>query len=127
MSITESFEFDKDGEVVKNSPLKPFFLGFVIILVALLAFGIGRLSVAGGQGGGVKIEYDPSLVDQQPATTTLQQPILNSASVFASSKGTKYYFPNCKSTISAANKVTFMSAAEAEKAGYSLATNCKPR
>jgi hypothetical protein len=49
----------------------------------------------------------------------------SAGSVYASSKGTKYYYPNCKSTILEANKITFASALIAEKAGYTLATNCQ--
>jgi hypothetical protein len=46
--------------------------------------------------------------------------------VVASKNGTKYYAPNCSGAarISEANKVWFVSAAAAENAGYSAASNC---
>ncbi len=56
--------------------------------------------------------------------------ILNSSTdsnskIYASSKGSKYYFPNCKSSIKEENKIYFNSEIEAENAGYSLAKTCK--
>jgi hypothetical protein len=47
--------------------------------------------------------------------------------VVASKNGTKYYLPDCAgaSRISDANKVWFVSADVAVKAGYELAANCK--
>jgi hypothetical protein len=140
MSIQDTFEFDKEGQVVKFPLFKRIFLGFVIVLIALLAFGIGRLSRE-GRGGSrdVKIEYDPSLIDatQTPVATsglgegraaqTETASVINTGRIFASSQGKRYYYPGCKSTVSEKNKVFFADAKTAEAAGYTLATNCKPR
>ena len=41
------------------------------------------------------------------------------------SKGQKYYFYNCKSSIKEANKIYFDSEASAQKAGYALSKTCK--
>jgi len=59
----------------------------------------------------------------QTASAPLSMP---QTSVVASKNGTKYYFSWCSgiSRISVANKVTFSSAKEAEKAGYTIAANC---
>jgi methylphosphotriester-DNA--protein-cysteine methyltransferase len=45
----------------------------------------------------------------------------------ASKKGKKYHLPTCvgAKTISEANKVWFVTKADAEKAGYTPAGNCK--
>lgn len=45
--------------------------------------------------------------------------------IYASSRGTKYYFYNCKSTIKESNKIYFESEVEAKSAGYTLAKACK--
>lgn len=45
--------------------------------------------------------------------------------IYASSRGTKYYFYNCKSSIKESNKIYFETELEAIQAGYSLAKACK--
>jgi hypothetical protein len=106
----------------------------IIVLVTLLAFGLGRLSGQGSRAG-VSINYAPdelksASMDAQGSSASqvsavgASLPTATLESVSASSKGTKYYYANCKNTISAANKIIFTSAAEAEKAGYTLAANC---
>ncbi|MBX4189652.1 hypothetical protein KW785_03640 [Candidatus Parcubacteria bacterium] len=129
MSIQDTFEIDKGGEVVRRQALKRFFLSLVVVLVALLAFGLGRLS---GQGrvSGVEIKFDQSLLEGDNTATALSsvpsvsKEVLHTGQVFASSKGTRYYYEGCKSTVSEKNKVFFESASMAEKAGYTLAANC---
>ncbi len=45
--------------------------------------------------------------------------------IYASKRGKKYYFYNCKSSIKEANKIYFDSEASAQKAGYTLSKTCK--
>jgi hypothetical protein len=125
MSITEEFHFDNRGEVVRFPHLRKYFLTLVILLVAALAFGIGRLT--GEKGTGVSINYNPTLLASPVvAVGPSPSPVAPSAGqVYASSKGSRYYYMNCKSTIVEKNKVTFASAIMAESAGYTLATGCK--
>lgn len=127
MNIHETFHFDKEGEVIKYPRFRKYFLTIILILVAILAFGVGRLT--GESREGVKIiTNDQDLMTK--AQLDLKPSDLGAStenSVFASSQGTKYYYSHCKSTVSEKNKVTFASALMAEKAGYALATNCKPR
>lgn len=49
----------------------------------------------------------------------------NSFKVYASSKGSKYYLSNCKSSIKEENKVYFDTEAEAQNAGYQLSKSCE--
>jgi hypothetical protein len=49
----------------------------------------------------------------------------NSSKVYASSKGSKYYLPNCKSSIKEENKVYFDTETEAKNAGYQLSKSCE--
>ena len=139
MSLTEIISFSKEGEPepagARNLIFRKLFLALVIILVALLSFGIGRLS-APGTGDGVEIEYDPSLssVDQSASVIKSAGGVTevdesSSGQVIASSNGRKYHYPHCSGAkqISEANKITFASALDAEASGYTLASNCKPR
>lgn len=119
MSIQDTFSFDKDGEVVRFSWVKRFFVSLVIILVGLLSFGIGRLSGQAGQGSSqpeIQISQGTPVASAGSAT---------SGSIVASANGTKYYYPGCTNNISEKNKVFFTTAAEAEAAGYTLALNCQ--
>jgi len=135
MSIQETVEFDNTGHIIHFSPLRKFFLALVIVLVSLLSFGIGRLSVEGKREP-VKIEYNPQPTTYNSQSTinqTQTAAVINAVSpvsggeVYASSKGTKYYYSYCKSTVSDKNKVTFATTKMAESAGYTLAATCKPR
>lgn len=123
---SETVDFDKEGNIVRFSPLRKLFLTLVIILVALLSFGIGRLSGEGNREP-VKILYDQTLVQGVALDKTGDNSLSVKQGVFASSKGKKYYYPGCSNTVSDANKVTFATAFMAESAGYTLASNCKPK
>ena len=134
-------EFDERGEIVSPLWQRQLYLAIVIILVASLSFGIGRITVLTNREP-IKIEYDPSVSNAQFLISNFQSIInedslkneklkiensFNTASVYASSKGTRYYFTHCKSSVSEKNKITFDSEATAEAAGYTLALNCKPK
>ncbi len=131
MSIQETFEIDNRGEVVQNTVVKRFFLTLVVILVALLSFGLGRLS-SQAERPGVEITFDPSLIGTSTSPTAQNQTgavvaATKSGQVFASSQGKRYYYLGCKNTISEKNKVFFETAQMAEKAGYTLAAGCTPK
>jgi|SRR3989344_5371225 len=93
----------------------------VIILVALAAFGLGRLSVIYGQKGELEIAYPP---EEQAGA------VLGAAAegtYVASKTGSKYFLPWCGSVgqIKKENKIWFASKVDAEAAGYQPAGNCK--
>jgi hypothetical protein len=142
MSIHDEVSFDKEGKAIPGGRLgehfRRLFLPIAVLLVGLLGYGLGRLSGA-GEHPPVKIEYDPNIISTLSAgtaSTSAARPASAPTSpaaaapaqgeVYASSKGTKYYYAGCKSSVSAANKVTFASAGMAEQAGYTLASGCKP-
>lgn len=137
----EIIDFDPEGRVEKKLDLKPFFLSLIIILVASLSFGLGRLS---GEGGSepIKIEYSDKISSYTSPTSepkklqtasVISAPQISdsnsSLTVYASSKGKKYYYANCSGLkrITDANKISFPTSEAAEASGYSLATNCTPR
>lgn len=132
MSLTELVHFDKEGRVEESRParalLRRLFLSLIIILVALLAFGIGRLTGQGREP--VRIEYDQTISNSQfPISSSISNENSASGSVVASKNGTKYHYSYCPGAkqIKESNKITFNTAMAAEAAGYILASNCSPR
>lgn len=131
-STVEIIPLDDDSLIKRPSLWRRLFLSIIIILVAALAFGLGRLSVF-DQKGIIKIEYDPSLtgalIDQQPVVS--QKAILDQSQtgVVASKNGTRYHYLHCPGAkqIKEENKISFSTPVEAEAAGYLLAANCLPR
>lgn len=88
----------------------------IVLLVALISFGLGRLSVTHDQ-------TSPPTLSQAASTS----PVAIGGSIVASRNGTAYYFPWCAgvSHISEGNKVWFQTKSEAQRAGYHPAKNCK--
>lgn len=130
----DTFSITPSGEVERPFSIQSLYLSLVVILVATLAFGLGRLS-APEASGPVEIRYDESLVEKTPgsktptasAATSIEN--ISSTSVVASSKGTKYHYLHCPGAkqISEKNKIVFDTPGEAESAGYTLAANCQVR
>lgn len=112
-----------------------WWLVLVVILVGTLGFGLGRLSRVEERQTPVKLEWPAQSTSsinidvKGPAGETLKPKTPVTGEVVASSKGTKYHYPNCSGAkaISPANLIHFASAREAEAAGYTLAANCKPK
>lgn len=119
-------------------------ISLIILLVALLAFGLGRLSVLyereGGfeiiypensqgasaiQAGGLKLEGG-SKKNLQPSNFNLPPP-LGGGGYIASKTGAKYHLPWCSGAqrIKEENKIYFETKEAAERAGYTPAGNCK--
>jgi hypothetical protein len=122
--------------------LKPYeqdvILVTIIILVALISFGLGRLSKIRENRTPITIENAVrNILASTPSVdtaTTATKPgfVANSATreekLFVASKnGTKYHYPWCPGAlnIKEENKIWFSSKEQAEKAGYTRAGNCK--
>jgi hypothetical protein len=124
-------KMDKEGNVVRSPLFRQLFLAIIIILVALLAFGLGRLSV--GEREAVRIEYNPEIFNSQFSISNeasvlhAAANIQNSGSVVASKNGTKYHYSHCPGAkqIKEENKISFESPQAAEASGYTMASNCK--
>lgn len=107
------------------------FIILVVILVALIAFGIGRLTVPKTEPIQIKSLEKASVQDIAPeqavsvptdvGTTTSQ-----GGKVVGSKNSDKYHLPDCPGAkqISEQNKIWFDSIEAAEKAGYKPAANC---
>lgn len=108
---------------------------FIIVLIALLAYGIGKLSTLEANKGNVEILYpETSFSSSTQQSQSLGQVrgasitnVPTNTEVVASKSGTKYHFPWCSGAkrISSANKISFSSPKEARAAGYTPALNCK--
>jgi hypothetical protein len=114
-----------------------YFIPIIIVLIAIIAFSLGRIS-------GLQNKRPPvRIINNAPLTPILQSDSANSisniqqtaaaasagqgGSVVASKSGTKYHFPWCAGAkqISSKNLITFNSIEAARAAGYTPASNCK--
>lgn len=107
---------------------KDLILAAVIILVALISFGLGRLSKIRERKTPITIEN--LLPNQNMGSTSAESAVQSTApagQVVASKNGTKYHYPWCAGaqSIKEENKIYFSSIEEARKAGYTPASNCK--
>jgi len=115
-----------------------FILTALIIVVSLTSFFLGRISV--GEGGiSVPVGNSASLSNDKTEVLNVTKASTSAQSIsahtqksvekmyVASKSGTKYHLPWCGSAgqIKEENKIWFASKEEAEKAGYTPASNCK--
>lgn len=115
---------------------KDLVLIIVIICVAFISFGLGRLSKIEGNKSPVTIESLGAGI----GNLGLESPVLgpemtqdedfpsNQGGLLVGSKnGAKYHYPWCSGAlrIKEENKIWFNSAEEALQAGYTPASNCK--
>ena len=104
------------------------FIILAIILIGLAGFGLGRLSALEKKRESVQIQ--PADFTAKSVTALVNPAATTTATtkgfVVASKSGQKYHFPWCAgaSQIAEKNKIWFASFAEAQKAGYTPATNC---
>jgi hypothetical protein len=114
---------------------KDLLLVFIIILVGLISFGLGRLSKNEPKGD-LKIEYIPQeaqvLQSVQTVAQIQEKKALNTTNsskrnFVASNRGKKYYPANCSAgkSIKEENRIYFETKEEAERKGYELSSSCK--
>lgn len=110
------------AEKIKPYWKEDVFITLSIILIGFAGFGLGRLSAL--EKGRDPIQIKPANLS---ATTFSSEKADNSAGLLVASKsGKKYHFPWCAgaSQIAEKNKIWFASYEEAQKAGYTPASNC---
>jgi len=98
-----------------------------IIIIAflgslVLTFTLGRLSAQNQIKEPSKIDIISSQDLKQRKLESGESEV--SIEIRASSQGTKYYFPWCKSTFNEENTIYFTSIEEAEEKGYEQASGC---
>jgi len=108
-----------------------YFYTVLIVLVSILSFGLGRLSMQDEQSSAkpqiVLTEQSASVITSDPDTSVDMPLGKESGALVASKKGTKYHLRSCPgaSQMNDENKVYFASEAQAQAAGYTPAANCK--
>lgn len=112
---------------------KDLLIVFIVILVGLGSFELGRLS-KDSTVEGLKIENTGpndntgGLINSAQINTNNRDLSINSSgkNFFASSKGSKYYSLGCSAgkTIKQENRVYFNTGDEAVQAGYTLSSSC---
>ena len=107
-------------------------LVITIVLVALIGFGLGRLSVSKENKFPIRIEepiQEANIISsvKTPGTTPAGGDAKKAALLVGSKNGRVYHFPWCSGAqrIKEENKIYFSSKEEAQKAGYRPAANCE--
>lgn len=105
------------------------FIITIILFVGLISFGLGRLSAVTESKIPVSVEkLTSSVVGTELSVSSPDSYVGGEEKLFVASKnGTKYHYPWCSGAqrIKEENKVWFNTKEEAEKAGYTPASNCK--
>ena len=107
------------------------YLTAVIVLVAVISFGLGRLSKIREEKTPITIENVKENAEtgesKSLSTSNVDNEIKTDKIFVASKNGKKYYYAWCESAnvIKEQNRIWFSTQAEAEKAGYQPAANCK--
>ena len=110
--------------------INPFYNLILILVVALIFFTFGRISVLEERHSPIKIEYPNAALSAsliQASSTSLSMVSSGNEEVIGSKSGKKYYFPWCGTVkrIKPENQVHFTSIEEARKAGFTAGGNCK--
>lgn len=114
-------------------------LTILVIVVSCTSFYLGRLSVSGNVSLSNNVQQEATIVKgdakadgKQMANSTstsglLSEKVSPEGGYVASKSGAKYHLPWCGSAkqIKEENKIWFATKEEAEKAGYTPASNCK--
>lgn len=108
------------------------FYGFMVILVGISSFGLGRASVEVSridrEGLSFISQIENPDLESNTSTKVVQEVSGFTAgdNFIASKSGTKYHLPSCPGAkqIKLENQITFLTKEEAESAGYKPAANC---
>lgn len=122
--------YDKFKTLVQNDG---FFYSVLVVLIAVSSFGLGRMSqIEIAQKPPVtpiQLTQKAAVVASAVSKATSSQSVsgIGEGSFVASKNGTKYHLLTCSGAkqIKEENKIFFDSQEDAEKAGYSKASNCK--
>ena len=128
---------EKIKQFIMSEKGKDILVVIIVILVGFGAFELGRLSIQNPSNKAemtapspnnnvVEPVNSPVLNTNTPISEAAANPPPAGKNFFASSKGSKYYPVNCSAgkTIKESNKIYFIDAAGAEKAGYTLSSSC---
>lgn len=137
MSITDFIQkIKKIGLFLAN---KDLLMALCIICTSIVSYSLGTMEQNTQKGSAAVVFTDvprvaavaTSLPPKNNDETSPNQDTSkahNKTTIFASKSGTKYYFTWCKSgnRVKLENRIYYPSAAAAEKAGKTIASNCTP-
>ena len=111
-------EWRQKIKILTDDAVAEWGLAAIVFLVALVSFGLGRLSALEDAKPPVSIEQAPTA--SKPTSLAL------GGLIVASRSGTAYYYPWCTGAgkILPANQVWFVSEAAARASGYAPAKAC---
>jgi hypothetical protein len=115
----------KAGDLQVSLSRDRVFFGILTILLAILAFFLGRLSKIFDERPVFSLE---EMVQQKSGVASLKQfQNTSTSTIVASKKGKKYYFVWCKyaDTIKESNKIYFKDEDSAKASGRTLANGCQ--
>lgn len=125
---------EKIQEFIKSRGLseKNVYISLLIVIVAFLSFGLGKLSVLQSQKHPVRIEgvreeaLSPRIQLQERAGQGDTVDTSQAGLLVGSKNSTKYHYPWCSGAqrIKEDNKIWFESAEDAQAKGYTAAANC---
>ena len=116
---------NKIKRLISLSEKQNIFIVLIVILTSCASFGLGRLSKISENK--TPLQINNSVIISQSQTSNSQLQDSASGKYVASKNGKKYHLLWCSGaqTISEKNKIWFNSKEDAEKAGYTPASNCK--
>ncbi len=116
-------------EILHSRKTTDILLVSSILILGILSFGLGRLSVPKGDTSPVLLcTTATTIFDQETRDENSDAiPLSQGGEYVASKNGTVYHLPWCSGAqrIKEENKVWFTTQEEAEEAGYRPAANCK--
>ncbi len=107
--------------------IKPWLGPVNFFLLAVLSFGLGRLTKIDEAREPIRVESAPAALTDEVAPVAKSMPeIKTGGQIVGSKNGNKYHYPWCPGAqrIKEENKIWFASVAEAERVGYTPAANC---
>ncbi|OHA48156.1 MAG: hypothetical protein A2806_00775 [Candidatus Terrybacteria bacterium RIFCSPHIGHO2_01_FULL_48_17] len=118
--IQEFWENIKKAAEGGNEHRQDFLIGGGVVVLVLISFGLGRLSVL------QNIPPEAISIETKSETSDTSEDAPSIYQIVASQQGSKYHLLNCPGAqqIKEDNKIFFSSEVEAERAGYEPAGNC---
>lgn len=123
--------FNTIAKILKSCKVheKDITLAAVIVLIAVISFGLGKLSKIRESNVSLTVENLEIAADNVNSNLGPKQVLnkSNQKSFVASKNGKKYHYVWCESAsgIKDENKIFFATKEEAKAAGYEPAANCK--
>jgi len=122
-------EISNKIKTIIDTPLKnnALFTIFIILIVSICSFGLGRLSKSNQTDTPISIQNNNLAIISKSVEAQPPQILPIGGKYVASKNSNKYHAPWCSGAqrIKEENKIWFNSKEEAEASGYTPASNCK--